>query len=307
MHLSRALNLFRGFIGCIPLLLTLPAHAALQIFTCEPEWAALAQELAGNNVSTYSATTAHQDVHHIQARPSLIAKVRQADLIICTGAELEAGWLPLLLQRAANPHVQPGKTGYFMAADHIDLLDQIDKVDRSMGDVHASGNPHFHLDPYRMRTIAISLAERLVDLDPDNSDVYHHQLQSFLKRWQAATRQWEQQAVPLEEQSVVVHHKDWRYLLSWLNMHTVASLEPRPGIQPSTTHLAKISQQLQQQPASMILRTGYQQARPASWVAKKTGVPVVVLPYTVGGNDAAQDLFTLYEDTINRLLSALTD
>lgn len=296
---------FKAITGVALLVWSLPLHAALQLFACEPEWASLGRELGGDRVSVYSATTAHQDVHRIQARPSLIAKLRDADLLICTGAELEAGWLPLLLRRAANPAVQPGRPGYLMAAEQVARLDIHTRVDRSMGDVHAAGNPHVHLNPYHVATIADVVTSRLMELDSENSGYYQQRLRQFLLRWRDAIKRWEQQALPLKGTAVVVHHKDWRYLLDWLGMREVASLEPKPGMPPTASHLAQLKRQMAREPAAMILRAGYQEARPSLWLAEKSSIPVVELPYTVGGGDGVDDLFSLYEETISRMIGAL--
>ena len=284
--------------------IALPLQAALNIFACEPEWASLAEEIGGDRVEIYSATTARQDVHKVQARPSLIAKMRRADLVICTGAELEAGWLPLLLQRASNRKVQPGQPGYFMAAEQVERLDVPKMLDRSMGDVHPGGNPHIHLDPHRMLKIAQLLAERLAEIDVPNVAVYQRRLENFQSRWQAAIARWQQQAQPLRGHSVVVHHKDWRYLLNWLGMNQVATLEPKPGLPPNASHLASLKKQMDDKGAAMILRAAYQQAKPSEWLSNETGIPVVQLPYTVGGSDRAKDLFGLFDDTLSLMLNA---
>jgi len=147
------------------------AYAQINVFACEPEWSALAHALGGNELKIYSATTAQQDPHHIQARPSLIAKTRQADILICTGAELEVGWLPLLLRKSANKKIQPGQIGYFMAAEKVSLLEKPTLLDRSQGDIHASGNPHIHLDPHRMALIATALAKTLIKVDGQNQSL----------------------------------------------------------------------------------------------------------------------------------------
>lgn len=185
-----------------------PAAAGLNVFACEPEWAALAGELGGEHVSVYSATSAQQDPHHIQARPSLIARVRRADLVVCSGAELEVGWLPMLLRQARNPAVLPGRPGHFEASSFVKRLEVPAELDRSEGDVHAAGNPHVHLDPHRLATIAAALATRMADLDPGNAPDYRRQHADFAARWQAAIARWEEQAAPLRGVRSVVHHKD---------------------------------------------------------------------------------------------------
>ncbi len=290
-------------LGAVCLLfVVLPSQAALNIFACEPEWASLSEEIGGDKVAVYSATTAKQDVHRIQARPSLIAKMRRADLVVCTGAELEAGWLPVLLQRASNRKVQPSRQGYFMAAEKVERLDIPEVLDRSMGDVHAGGNPHIHLDPHRIQKIAQLLAERLIEIDTANEEFYRARLSDFEQRWQAAIERWQKQAEPLKSLGVVAHHKDWRYLLDWLGMEEVATLEPKPGLPPSASHLATLKTKMATQRAAMILRTAYQKARPSEWLSDKTGIPAVQLPYTVGGSQSAEDLFGLFDETLTLML-----
>lgn len=281
-----------------------PAMAGLNIFACEPEWASLATELGGNRLEVYSATTALQDPHHIQARPSLIAKVRRADLVVCSGAELEIGWLPMLLRQARNPSVLDGKSGHFESASFVDRLEIPQELDRSMGDVHASGNPHVHLDPHRLLSIARALSARLTELSPADSDYYKQQLQSFEQRWQQAIVNWEQRAVPLKGVRAVVHHKDWVYLFDWLGIEEAGALEPKPGLPASAGHLVTLKHTLEKQPAKMILHTAYQSDRAARRLSKMVGIPVVELPYTVGGNMRVTDLFTLFDDTLDQLLKA---
>jgi zinc/manganese transport system substrate-binding protein len=200
---SEVATMKQWIVGSVLGLLALPAQAALNVFACEPEWAALATELGGERVSVYAATTAQQDPHRIEARPSLIARMRQADVLVCTGAELEAGWLPVLLRQAANGRVQSGQPGHFMAAEQVERLEVPAVADRALGDLHMAGNPHVHTDPRRLLQIAGALGER-----------------------------------------------------------------------------------------------------PAAWLAERTGMKVVVLPYTVGGSPQATDLFALFDETVARLLEA---
>jgi zinc/manganese transport system substrate-binding protein len=286
------------------LILWLPvyAHAALNVFACEPEWAALAKEIGGGDVKVYSATTAMQDPHRIEARPSLIAQMRRANLVVCTGADLEVGWLPVLLQNANNAAVQPGRPGYFEAARFVPLLEKPARLDRADGDVHAAGNPHLHTDPRNILRVAEALAARLAEVDPANAAAHRARGQAFAARWQAAIARWETRAAPLKNLPVAVQHKSFSYLLAWLGLREVAVLEPRPGVEPSVSHLARVAAQLQETPAQMVLRAAYQSPRPADWLANRTGIPALALPYTVGGNDRAQDLFGLFDDTLDQLL-----
>ena len=282
-----------------------PAAAALNFFACEPEWAALAQELGGDKVSVYTATTALQDPHRIEARPSLIARARGADLVVCTGAELEIGWLPLVQSQSGNSKIQTGQPGYFEAASHVALLEKPARLDRSMGDVHPGGNPHIHLDPRNIGKIATALSARMVKLDPAEAATYGARTKSFLDRWSAATARWEKTAAPLKGMPLVVYHKNLTYLIHWLGMRETGNLEPKPGLPPTTAHLSEMLAGLKQNPAKAVVRTAYNDPRAAEWLAERAGIPSVLVPFTVGGTEAAKDLFGLYEDTLARLLAAV--
>lgn len=292
------------FFTCL-ILLTAPVQAALNVFACEPEWAALAGELGGERVRVYSATTAMQDPHRIEARPSLLAKMRQADVLVCTGAGLEAGWLPVLLAESGNERVQPGRPGHVEAARFVELLEKPARVDRSEGDVHAAGNPHIQTDPRNLAKVAAGLARALAQVDAANATEYAQREQAFQARWSQAVRNWEIRAAPLRGVPVVVQHKGFPYLQNWLGLEEVAVLEPKPGVDPSAAHLARVLAGLKTRPARMILRAAYQPERAGKWLAEQAGIPLVELPYTVGGSAKAGDLYGLFDDTVDRLLAAL--
>ena len=285
----------------IAALVALPASAALNVFATVPEWGALAQELGGGDVNVYTATNALQDPHRVEARPSLIAKARAADLVVATGAELEVGWLPLVIQQAANARVRPGAPGYFEAAAQVPLLGKPTRLDRAEGDVHPAGDPHIQTDARNIGRVAQALAARLSQLDAAHAAQYDARLKSFTDRWTAAVAKWEQQAAPLKGVPVVVQHKGFTYLVTWLGLKEVAALEPKPGMEPTSAHLASVLATLQSQPAKMVLRAAYQGDRASSWLAERTPVKPVVLPFTVGGTEGAKDLFGLFDDTIQRL------
>ena len=291
-------------VGSLMMCISQAAHAVTKVFTCEPEWAALVDEIGGELVKTGSATTGLQDVHHIEARPSLIARVRQADLLLCTGAGLEEGWLPVLQRRANNSRVQVGAQGYMEVANYVRLLDRPARIDRSEGDVHAQGNPHIQLDPRNIPVIAQAVAERLSVIDPEHAKEYQDNLSGFLSRWKIALAGWEEQAHPLQRMPVVVHHNSWIYLINWLGLDLLGTLEPKPGLPPTSVHLSQLLSQLGQQPAQVIIRSPYQGARASEWLAERTGVPNIVLPSTVGGNEAVTDLFSLFDNIVQQLLSA---
>ncbi len=286
---------------------TQPVQAAstpLKVVACEPEWAALTQELAGPLASVYSATTALQDPHHIQAKPSLMAAVRSADLLVCTGAELEVGWLPVLQRQSGNPAIQPGRPGAFEAAAFVTKLDVPARLDRADGDVHAGGNPHIQTDPHNIARVADALARRLAEVDPANAAAYARRRDDFAARWSAAIERWQRAAAPLRGTPIIVQHKGFPYLEQWLGLVEVAALEPKPGVEPSSSHLNDVLSQLQRQPARLILRAAYNDGRGAEWLAERSRLPVVVLPFTVGGSARARDLFGLFDDSVALLLKA---
>ncbi|MDE2381296.1 MAG: zinc ABC transporter substrate-binding protein [Xanthomonadaceae bacterium] len=283
-------------------LIATPAQAKLRVFACEPEWASLVHELAGDKVDVDAATTALQDVHVVEAKPSLIAKVRAADLAVCTGADLEIGWLPQLLRQSGNTKLASGP-GAFMAAMQVKRLEVPTAVNRADGDVHPDGNPHVQMDPRRIQVIAKALGARLVQLDPANAATYQARLADFNTRWTAAMLRWKTKAAPLRGRKVVVHHISWSYLWDWLGMQQIGALEPKPGVPPTAAHMASLVAATRDQHALTIVRAAYQDPKPADWLASRTGVPAVTLPFTVGGDAQAKDLFGLFDSTLDKLLA----
>ena len=283
----------------------LPAQAAVKVLACEPEWGALAQELGGDLVDVGVATTAMQDPHQVQAKPSLISRARNADMVACTGAELEIGWLPVLLQQSGNPRIQPGQPGNFAAADFVRKLDVPKQVDRSQGDVHPDGNPHIQTDPRNIALVATALSARLAQVDPSHAAQYQQRGAAFAQKWQANMARWAKQAAPLKGVAVAAHHKAYAYMEDWLGLTEVAVLEPKPGVEPSASHLEEVLSTLKTRPAKMVVYSAYQDPKPDEWLSERAHIPAVKLPFTVGGTDGAKDLTGLFDDTLARLLGAL--
>ncbi|GGQ32535.1 metal ABC transporter solute-binding protein, Zn/Mn family [Shewanella litoralis] len=284
-------------VTSLSLLFTATAKAELNVFACEAEYGALAKTLAPS-ADVYSATTAMQDPHQVQARPSLIAKMRQADLVVCAGADLEIGWLPMLQMKASNPKVKSTDKGLFFAAEQIDTLDKLTSVDRSMGDVHAKGNPHLHLDPERMLAVAKALSAKLIEIDPQNSSEYQQSLTDFSQRWQAKIPQWQAQAKALAGKKVIAYHSSFRYLFNWTGIEQVADLEPKPGLAPTSSHLASLLARAEKGDVMAVIVASYQDERGAKWLGERANLPVVMLPMSVGGNEQSQDLFSLYDSLL---------
>lgn len=277
------------------MILLLPAGAsALEVFACEPEWASLVSELAGEDANVTVATTAFQDPHRLQAKPSLIAAIRKADLVVCTGADLEIGWLPLLLRRGGNPEI-------FMASEYVRRLEVPQVISRSQGDIHPQGNPHVHLDPRNIRRVAAALAEQLAAMDTNNATYYNTRLADFQERWSDALAAWDQRAIPLAGLEIVSHHRSFSYLANWIGLDIVATIESKPGIPPSGAQLASLLEILSDNPPVIVVRTPYENEKPSLWLTERLSVPAIQLPYTISGNAAVTDLFTLFDEILRIL------
>ena len=281
-----------------------PASADLNVFACEPEWAALAREVGGEKVNAYSATHAQQDPHHIRAKPSLIARIRRADLVFCSGADLEAGWLPLLMQRGARAGVQPGTNGYIMAAEHVPVLEKPTVIDRSLGDIHPGGNPHVHLNPENIMIIASVLGKRMIAIDPENAAYYRKRLAAFNASWRRAIEDWDNRITELAGMPVIVHHKSFSYLFDWMGLNQIATLEVKPGIPPTASHLNGLLRKVRSSNVRAIVRAPYDPSDGSNWLSSKTGIRQIELPYTVKRNAGPGALFNLFERTIELLEGA---
>ncbi|MDD2667486.1 zinc ABC transporter substrate-binding protein [Zoogloea sp.] len=286
-------------------LAALPASAALNVLATVPEWAALAREIGAEKVNVIAATNALQDPHRIDAKPSLIARARSSQLVVANGAELEIGWLPMVLRESGNAAIQPGQPGYFEAASAVRLREVPTRLDRADGDVHAGGNPHIQTDPRNILTVAQALAARLALVDPANAEAYKANLARFSDRWKTAMARWELVAAPLRGVPVWVQHRSFPYMSDWLGLKELGALEPKAGVEPGSAHLAGILERQKVTPARMILRPAYTRASASEWLGERAHIPVVVLPFTVGGSPEAGDLFGLFDETIRRLLAGL--
>jgi zinc/manganese transport system substrate-binding protein len=298
-------NFIRSVLALLVLAAALPANAAIKVLATTSDWAALTNELGGDQVNVYTATSALQDVHRVDAKPSLVARARSADLVVASGAELEIGWLPVLIQESGNSRIRPGSPGYFEATSVLQLVDKPEHFDRALGDIHPQGNPHVQLDPHNIARVAKALSERLAQLDGAHAEYFQQREKDFDTRWQAAIQKWEAKAAPLKGAQIVVMHSDQSYLCRWLGMQQVAAIEPKPGMPPTAGYLGQLVTKLKASPPKAILVNAYNDPKAAKWLSERVNAPVIVLPFSVGGSTEAKDLFGLFDDTLNKLLAVL--
>ena len=294
-----------GLAGLVTATLAAPA-AAFTVFACEPEWAALTRVLLPA-ARLHVATHAAQDPHHIEARPALIAQLRSADLAVCTGASLEAGWLPALQERAGNARAR----AVFFAAAQVELLDPRPGAIGTpwAGDVHVQGNPHLHLDPRRLLEVARALAERLGNELPAERTPIEQRHAAFETRWRQHVAEWERRAAPLRGQPVAAQHTGFGYLWQWLRMKQVADLEPKPGMAPTPGHLQRLLEGLRAAPPLAVVIGSYQDPRPGRWLTAQlqgsgAKVPLLVLPATVPAEAAEAELVQWTDGLVRELLQA---
>ncbi|MBI1774034.1 MAG: zinc ABC transporter substrate-binding protein [Proteobacteria bacterium] len=278
------------------------SQAQLRVFACVPEWASLSQELGGDKVTTSLGAGPLQDPDEIEVKPVLLRAVREANLVVCTGP-LEASWLPNLLRRAGNVNVRPGTPGYFAAADYVKMM-AVPKQPGQKLDAHSSGHPHIQTDPRNIRAVAVQLGRRLAEIDPPNAAVYNQRTRAFVDKLDQAVKRWEEQAAPLKGINVIAQHDDLNYLLVWLGVNQVANVELTPGQAPPPAHLAKIIDLIPAQKVRFLINGAFEDPKSMTYVAERAKVPLATLSFTVGGNSAATDLFTLFDDMIGRMLQA---
>jgi len=284
--------------------LSLPAQAQLNIFTCAPEWAALARLLAPE-AKIFSATHARQDPHEIEARPALISALRRADMAVCTGAGLEAGWLPMLQSRAGNARVMTGAAGMLLATEGLPLLeDAHHHASRDKGHIHPEGNPHIQLDPRLLARVAVRMADRLAALDPGGAASYRSRLGGWLVEWNSRIEAWQQAAKPLFGEAVIAEHSSFAYLFRWLEIYQAADLEPVPGVPPTVSHLQALLQRARDDPPLAVLQALYQDPQPGRWLTDKLAIPLLTLPSTVTTDGSTSSLEGLFDHLIRTLLTA---
>jgi zinc/manganese transport system substrate-binding protein len=277
------------------------ARAELAVVSTTPDLASIARSIGGARVKVSALSLPSQDPHWVDARPHLALSLAKADLLLVTGADLEAGWLPTLLTGSRNGNVQRGAKGYLDCSTLVSLLEvPSGKVDRSMGDVHAQGNPHYMLDPTRVERVAVGIGKRLAELDPTGKNAYLEGTRRFVEELRAARAGWEKKLSKLRGRSVLAYHRSLSYLADWLGLRVVDHLEPRPGIPPNPRHIAHVIEIGKSERVVAVLQEAWFPSNAAKVVADKLGVKLVVLA-TMPKLDRGDS----YVANMNQLVSAL--
>jgi zinc/manganese transport system substrate-binding protein len=285
---------------------TPPGH--LNVVTSTTDLADIAGAVGGNRVSVVHISEGYQDPHFVEAKPSFILRLRNADVFAFVGLDLEIGWMPLLLDGARNPNIRQGGSGYLDVSQVIPVLDRASgNVDRSQGDVHPLGNPHYWLDPENGRRIARLFRDRFAQLDPAGAAAYRQNEAAFEQRLNAAEAGWRADIAAIRGKPVVAWHTSWRYFAEYNGMNIVGFMEPKPGVPPSPSHLAGLMQTIRRTGAKVIVMEPFYDRRMADLVASRTGVKVLILPPSVGGLRGAPvgDFISLMRYDVAQLAAAL--
>ncbi len=280
-----------------------PVEAAVRVVTTTTDLASLVESVGGDHVRVEALCPAERDPHHVEARPSYMVTVSRADLVVAVELELEVGWLPGLLAGARNPDVQPGRDGYLDASTLITPLHAYGSTDRSQGDIHPDGNPHYLLDPDNAVAVARGLAERLAQLDPDNAGDYRSNAEAFAETVSGLDEEWRARLSAHAGSPVVSYHQTFDYLLEHFGLEPIAYVEDRPGIPPSPSHLASLGREMSEQGVAVVLHESFYDDRVSARLAGGSGAAVLNLPVSVGGAPGADD----YASLIEHLVSALEE
>ncbi len=274
------------------------AQAKLQIFACTAEWASLAREITQDKANITLAVKPLHDAHDLTVKPSLINKAKKADLLICNGASLEGNWLPKILESANNSKIMPGAAGHFIAANYIELIELAEHhATDEHGHNHPDGNPHFYLNPHNLLIISKNFSNILSKIDPDNAKFYAKNEQDFANKLSAAITKWAKQAASLKNSKIVTIHKNYDYLLDWLELEEITTIEKLPGVNPSLKYLLETKKLLdQQQEPILALVSPFDNKTYAKWLAENTQAKIIYLPYS-----PTSDLFNLFSDIIAKL------
>jgi ABC-type Zn uptake system ZnuABC Zn-binding protein ZnuA len=278
----------------------------LRVVTSTTDLYDIARSVGGEKITATHIGEGYQDPHFIEAKPSFVLQLRKADVWAFVGLDLEIGWMPLLLDGAKNPRIRAGGTGYVDVSRVIPVLDVArGNVDRSQGDIHPLGNPHYWLDPENATRIAKLFRDKFSELDAENEAVYDANLKAFSAKLEAAAAAWAGDLASIKGKPVVAWHTSWRYFAEYTGMNIVAFLEPKPGVPPSASHLTYVVQKMKQTGATVIIMEPFYDRKTADKVARETGARVLVLPPSVGGQKGLDDYLAVMRHNIGAVAAAL--
>ena len=280
-------------------------HAKLNIVASTPDIGAVTKEIGKDKVEVTSIAKPTEDPHFVDAKPSFIVKLNKADMLIEGGLQLEIGWLPNLVVGARNQKILSGEKGYLIASAGVPIIEVPTTADRAMGDVHPMGNPHFMIDPLNGKIVAMHICERLCQIDAANCAYYKDNLKDFTKRLDQKLSEWQKMLEPFRGTKIVTYHKTFPYFANRFNLNVVGSLEPKPGIPPSPTHINSLIPKMKNEGVKLILIEQFRERKVPEFVAAQTGAKVVILPIMVGGLKETDDYLALFDYTINQIVSAL--
>jgi len=295
----------RHFLSALLMLLPLVAQAKLNVVATTPDLAAVAQEIGGDRIEVKALAKPTEDPHFVDAKPSHIVTLNRADVLIEGGAELELGWLPTLLESARNDRIAVGAPGRIVASQGVKMLEVPTTFDRSQGDVHSLGNPHFLIDPVNVKIIGAQIAERFAQLDPSSADSFRANLEKFESTLDAKLADWQKQLAPLGGASIVTYHRDFSYLAERFHLEVIETLEAKPGIPPSPAHLVAVIEKMKSRGTKAILVQPYQNRRTAETVARETGAVVLDFPQQPGAVKNTATYFQLMDYLVQTLATAL--
>ena len=277
------------------LLLPLALFANLKVAVSYPYIGALTKSIGGDNVDIVTLAKGNWDPHFVVPRPSLISKVRSADALIMNGGQLEIGWLPPLIERAGNTKVQVDGEGFLNLFDFIEPIDKPVVVDRSCGDVHPDGNPHYHLDPRNILVLAETIKIFLSYIDIENKSLYQHNYEKFTASWNEKLLEWNAKMANKKGLKVLQYHSNMAYFIKAYGLESIATIEPLPGVPPSSRHTIKLIQLIKEQNPCCILHDVYHSTKTAEYISQKSGIKVVLMPHDVGSLDDVDDLISLFD------------
>jgi zinc/manganese transport system substrate-binding protein len=290
------------------LLVTRSGHAALNVVATLPDYGAIAEEVGGDKVKVTSLARGTEDPHFVDARPSFIRVLNRADVLIEGGAEMEVGWLPSLVNNARNPRILGAAPGHVLMSRGIRLLDvPAGAVDRSMGDVHPGGNPHFAHDPVNGGIMASHLAEVFSKLDPANAAAYQSNSERFNERLSSKIAEWTKLMEPFRGTKVVTYHKSYDYFAARFGLEVVGQIEPKPGLEPSPTHINALIPLMKQAGAKLVIIEPNRPRKTPEYLAQSIGGKLVVVPGMVGGHEKIKDYFGLFDYGVAQITAALKD